>query len=462
MMLGTALAKSPRLPRAIEDRPVQPHLGYDDLRRRARDLMVREAVRTRLALLPVPVLIAGTVVVVDDALWRRIVLGIAIAGLLSVSVVEGVRIRRGGHIGDDTVSLNLTFAVLGHTLIVLASGGLWSPIVVASPLLTLLLTLIVSPRIAKVLFIAELLVVWLGAAMVVIGGPEVVPTLFRLGALGVGFGIAHVLAAALVLTLFDVLAYRAGGSLIRILGTQVRDALEARDASLHVHQERTSELTQLSAEIAHELKNPLASVKGLAALLAKSAAGRDAELLSVLRREVDRMQSVLDDFLNFSRPLVPLALEPVDVRALAQAVSELHEGVAAEHGAHIEVSAGPRVVARCDGRKVQQVLINLVQNALDASPRGGEVRMDVEALDGAACVRVFDEGAGLAPEIAARVFEPGVTTKTRGSGLGLTIARGLARQHGGELSLSARARGGTMAELTVPLAGPGPTPEVAA
>jgi signal transduction histidine kinase len=84
------------------------------------------------------------------------------------------------------------------------------------------------------------------------------------------------------------------------------------------------------------------------------------------------------------------------------------------------------------------------------------VRVEIEAVGGSVRVRVLDEGAGLAPEVAARVFEPGVTTKTRGSGLGLTIARGLARQHGGELSLGAREGGGATAELTVPLEGPEP------
>lgn len=432
---------------------MQPHLGYDDLRRRARDLLVRDFVRARLLLTPVPVLVAGTVLIADDVPWRRIVLALVITGLVSVSLIEGIRIRRGGRIGDDTVLLNLTFAVVGHAVAALATGGLWSPIVVASPLLTLLLALIVSPRIAKILFVVELLVVWIGAAMVGFGGPELVPRLFRMQG-GVGFGPIHIGLAASVLTVLDVLAFRAGATMTRILGAQVREALEARDASLLVHQERASELTQLSAEIAHELKNPLASVKGLAALLAKDATGRDAEHLTVLRREVDRMQSVLGDFLNFSRPLVPLSLQRVDVGALAEAVRELHEGVAAERGVSMHIEARSRIVARCDERKVQQVLINLLQNALDASPRGHEVRVELEQHDGAVCVRVLDEGAGVAPDIAARVFEPGVTTKARGSGLGLTIARGLARQHGGELSLSPRVDGGTVAELTVPLDGP--------
>jgi signal transduction histidine kinase len=99
---------------------------------------------------------------------------------------------------------------------------------------------------------------------------------------------------------------------------------------------------------------------------------------------------------------------------------------------------------------VKQVLINLVQNALDAAPAGSAVTMEAVAAGGGAEARVLDRGRGLDAALGSKVFEPGVTTKQAGSGLGLTIARALARQHGGELHLEARPGGGTVARLSLP------------
>jgi signal transduction histidine kinase len=162
------------------------------------------------------------------------------------------------------------------------------------------------------------------------------------------------------------------------------------------------------------------------------------------------MQTVLEEFLNFSRPLVPLALGDVDAAALCREVAALHEGMARERGVELAVRGG-EVPVRCDPRKAKQVLINLVQNALDASPPGGAVEIEAERVgQGGARVRVLDRGRGVAPALAAAVFSPGVTTKADGSGLGLTIARALAQQHGGDVALARRPGGGTVAELVLP------------
>jgi|GEM_PF-374066 len=448
------ICEGPLVARSTSDEnPLQTFPGFDDLKQRARSVLLSSLVRSRLFFVPLPILVASTIVLFDDMWWRRVLLGAVVVGLVGISLIEFFRLRHTGVVTERAVIVNAVITVAGHTVAALGTGGLWSPIVFASPILTLLLGVATSSRGARLVLASELALVWCGTALVLVGGPGVVPALFRPSS-GAGFTWPHVLLACGVLTMLNVLAFRVGGVMSGTFGAQMREALEARDASLVVHRERASELTLLSAEIAHELKNPLASVKGLATLLAKDASGRSAEHLTVLRREVDRMEGVLNEFLNFSRPLVPLSLERVDLRVVAAVVGALHQGVAAERGVRLLIVESAPMIVLCDARKVQQVLINLVQNAIDASPRGREVRVDFTTTHESVSVRVSDEGAGVAPEIAARVFEPGVTTKTRGSGLGLTVARGLARQHGGDLALRAQPERGTIAELTVPRDGP--------
>jgi signal transduction histidine kinase len=127
----------------------------------------------------------------------------------------------------------------------------------------------------------------------------------------------------------------------------------------------------------------------------------------------------------------------------------MHEGMAHERGVEVAVR-GAHAVARCDPRKVKQVLVNLVQNALDASRPGTVLEVEVRAEGDRAAVAVHDRGPGLDPAVAHRAFDPGVTSKESGFGLGLTIARALARQHGGDVELGARAGGGCSAVLTLP------------
>ncbi len=428
-----------------------PPPGQHEIERQELSRLFGHMVGARLIVLPVLTGLVAWLAALERAGWRRAILVAALVFIPTFFVTEWLRYRRRGY-APGALTLNLALGCFGQAAVTFASGGLASPFLYVMIPLAILTGVFLEPRWHAAVAAFQVSAVWAFGALAITGAiPDFNPTVFG-GAARPGGTAAWVWAHAGAVSVVVVLAGGAGRAIRTVFERTVRRALAAQQESLETHASRAEELTALSAEIAHELKNPLASVKGLSGLLAAALpAGKEAERLAVLRREVERMQSILDEFLNFSRPLVPLALGATDVGALCHEVGALHEGMAQERGVAVEVRAGP-VPARCDPRKVKQILINLVQNALDASPAGEAVVLEAEATPRGARVRVLDRGRGLDPRLGAAAFDPGVTTKARGSGLGLTIARALARQHGGDLVLAPREGGGTAAELTLPAA----------
>jgi two-component system, NtrC family, sensor histidine kinase HydH len=418
-----------------------PH-GFTEIQRQEVNRLFGRAVGIRLLFVPFVMALAVALAWTDPKPWRTwLVASVAVLAFFFFAL-EAVRARQLG-IERLSIRLNLAVAALGTAAIALGTGGIESPLVFMLPVLAITFgTFLDPPAIFVVVGFQVLAVAGMAVAGLVAALPVALPSLGQASRLSILLDWGMV-------TFLLVGGAGLGRVVRKTFDGMVRRALSAQEDSLRAYRDREAELSALSAEIAHELKNPLASVKGLAALLAPALAdARSAERLSVLRREVDRLQSILDEFLNFSRPLVPLALGSTDLGAIAREVAVLHEGMARDRGVVVEVRGAGR--ARCDPRKVKQVLINLVQNALDASPSGEAVEIEVQ--DGAESSRlsVLDRGAGLDPALGGRVFEPGVTTKAGGSGLGLTVARAIARQHGGELRLAERDGGGLRAELTLP------------
>jgi signal transduction histidine kinase len=424
--------------------------GHREIQDEELSRLFGQAVGARLLALPLVGAFALWLAWIEPAIWRKVILAALVPALFAFFFGEWLRWRRHGFTAG-AVPRNLFAATCGLVLIIFATGGLASPFVYVTIPLAIVTGLFVAWPANAILVATLVIAVWTFA----IGGANgAIPDL-NLAVFGggprIGAPPAYLYTHAGMLTFLYATASLAGLAVRHAFERIVRRALAAQQESLETHAQRAEELTAMSAEIAHELKNPLASVKGLAGLLAQSfAQGKEAERIAVLRREVDRMQVILDEFLNFSRPLVPLALGESDVTALCHEVAALHEGLAREREAQVIVR-GDAVSTRCDPRKVKQILINLVQNALDATPRGATVEIEAERpAGGGARIRILDRGRGLEPAVVAALFSPGATTKPRGSGLGLVIARALARQHGGELALSPREGGGTVAEVVLP------------
>jgi len=208
-----------------------------------------------------------------------------------------------------------------------------------------------------------------------------------------------------------------------------------------VVRERTRALERLVSALAHEVKNPLGAIRLTVETLREGARdARDKEAFDVVTSEVERLALLVDQLRLLQGPqrFEPTALDPGktvdDVLALLRRTFE-HRGIALER-----TGEAPRALV--DARALKQALLNLLLNAIEASPRGGSVRVRLSGTERAR-IEVSDEGPGVPAAARARLFEPFVTTKDGGTGLGLAFARRVAREHGGSLELANTPTGAT-------------------
>lgn len=241
-----------------------------------------------------------------------------------------------------------------------------------------------------------------------------------------------------------------------ITGAYERIALElveTREEICNENEGRTRALEGIAARLAHEVKNPLAAIKGLSTHVARSAADpKVKERLTIVAAEAERLQEIVDGFLSFSRGLDDLSLGPVKPYEIAHDLATLLETRANDAGVTLHVAGSRELTVNADGKKLRQVLLNLVLNAMQASPAGGEITMEIamSCADGAAVLRVRDHGAGMTPDVVARIQKPYFTTKEGGSGLGIAVARGIVEQHGGSLGFESSPGHGTTATIVLP------------
>lgn len=420
--------------------------------RAVRERVLRRFVVLRAFVAPFVALIGVGFMLSDPAPWRVAVISSAAVFVAGPAIYEAI-VHRSTLPGETRVGVTLFMTGLAQLAVAFGAGGLASPVVPAL-LLFALMTNVFAPVPLGILLVGTLQIpaLWVFAYVQWSGViPGYVPPIWSGMFASAG---SHEHGPFLAAGLYTVMACAMvilGRSFRETIDEMVRRSLEDKDRALALHADAARALTSLSAEIAHELKNPLASIKGLSALLRRDLEGVPLERLDVMRREIDRMQAVLDEFLTFSRPLVPLDPSRVDVRALVEEVASLHEGVAAEGQVTMIVDVPSTLRHRCDPRKTKQILINLVQNALDASAPRSTIVLRASATAERLTIEIVDEGSGLERD-AEQLFDVGMTTKPTGNGLGLAIARGLARQHDGDVRLAARTDGpGTIAVIELGL-----------
>lgn len=216
--------------------------------------------------------------------------------------------------------------------------------------------------------------------------------------------------------------------------------------------ERLSAAGQLAASLAHEIRNPLASISGAAGILQRKTSRPEymQDSLEIIQKESQRLNKLLTGFLNFAKPRSP-RLQRTNINELMLSVQSLVSHTAELNCSRLSYTpSAPAVEIDCDPEQLKQVLLNLLINAIEASPAGCEIRLRTLVHADTAMIEIEDDGNGIPEEAVDRIFDPFFTTKPKGTGLGLAISSMIVAQHGGALSFRGNRNGGTTFRIELP------------
>jgi signal transduction histidine kinase len=267
----------------------------------------------------------------------------------------------------------------------------------------------------------------------------------------------HVLVSVGVALVLGLAALR----LIHVARIAPLQAKLVQSHSLLAQQENLAALGTLAAGVAHEVRNPLTAIKLRLNSLKRATPGNPSATddLAVINTEIKRLERIVNDVLQFARPPAP-RLQTFAARTLFEQLQHLLGPQLEAAGIRLQLEALPETTVRADPQQLQQVLMNLVQNAADNTPRAGSITLSAAACQAplpsgtgpGTILEVTDTGKGIPPEVAKRLFEPFFTTKPTGTGLGLSIAARIVHQHGGLIQYRTRVGHGTTFSVILPSA----------
>jgi signal transduction histidine kinase len=247
----------------------------------------------------------------------------------------------------------------------------------------------------------------------------------------------------------NVLIATAGGIVVVALSLATAWGAQraARSEQLQLELEHLAQIGKMSAVLAHEIRNPLGTIKGFAQLLGEKLRGPDAQLLSPILSETKRLEALVRDLLLYSRPPQPV-LQRVSTAGIVEALRAHAIQMIGSRPIRFE-AAVPDITISTDPNLLQQALLNVLRNSVETLEGADHGTIGLSFDAGAEEVRfeLWDDGPGLTDQARSRLFEPFYTTKLSGSGLGLAITRKLVASLGGDFSLVDRPEGGTLARI---------------
>jgi two-component system sensor histidine kinase HydH len=217
--------------------------------------------------------------------------------------------------------------------------------------------------------------------------------------------------------------------------------------------DRLSAIGQLSASLAHEIRNPLASIDGATNLIESDQTPQEMRKasLAIIRKEVQRLNRLLTDLLDFARPRKP-EFQAVHPGRLIDATIALVGHSAQQKGITLRKEEGVTLPAfECDPEQMKQVILNLTINAVQAMPGAGEIVLAARQRESSIVISVRDQGPGIDDEALDKIFNPFYTTKDGGTGLGLSVVYQIVTQHGGVMTAERNREGGMTFALAIPL-----------
>jgi len=213
--------------------------------------------------------------------------------------------------------------------------------------------------------------------------------------------------------------------------------------------DRLAALGEMAATVAHEIRNPLGGIQGFAALLERDIPADDPRrrLVEKILSGTKSLDRVVNELLEYTRP-IELRIEPLEARVLAETAIGYLSGVPT--GVKIGNTVAPGLFLRGDGHKLRQVLLNVLQNAVQSIDGEGGVEVSAEATADRVVILVADSGSGIAPEHLLKVFMPFFTTREKGTGLGLAVAAKIVESHGGSMDVSSTVGKGSTFRIVLP------------